>query len=340
MQRRRLLYRVCALFTVACACAAAPIAAAQQEQYREREVLDPSRDEWLPASAETAGEPADAISHARLLLLDGKAGKAEDLLKDWLKENGDHPRYYEALYLLAECAFEKRDYWKAYQRFDGVAEATSGELFEKALRREMDVARAFLAGERRIVWKILRLPAYDDAIEILDRIWERVPGSRLGEEALKLKADYFFHVGDMDLAQDEYANLVREYPNGRYTQLAMLRSAEAAEAAFPGVLFDDRALLEAEERYRQVQAAFPEFAQRENVPARLRGVRERRAEKDLRVGRWYERRGRVRAAEFYYRLVLRQWPETIAAREARTRLRALGVEVGTASGQPSAGDDS
>ena len=50
---------------------------------------------------------------------------------------------------------------------------------------------------------------------------------------IRTKADHFFDRGEMDLAQDEYVNLTREYPAGRFVRLAMLRSAEAAGAAFP-----------------------------------------------------------------------------------------------------------
>lgn len=303
---------------------AAP-ADAQEERYRERQLLDPESDEWVDQPVEEKAAPAGPLEEARLLLTEGEPRKARKLLRQWTKENPDHERYFEGMYLLGEAEFERKRYYQAYEDFEAVAENTGGELFHQALRREMDVARAFLAGEKRIVWGILRLPAQDDGIEILDRIWERVPGTALGEKALKLKADYFFDVGDMDLAQDEYVNLVREYPNGRYLQLAMLRAAEAAEAAFPGIKFDDRALLDAHERYRRVRQAFPHFAEREQVADRTEGIRRQRAEKDLDIARWYERTKRMGAAEFYYRLVLKDWPDTLAASEAQRCLRAMGA---------------
>ncbi|MFQ5805745.1 MAG: outer membrane protein assembly factor BamD [Phycisphaerae bacterium] len=314
--------------------AVAPSAWAQEEQYRERQVLDPESDEWLEQPVEEEVAPADTLDGARRRLAEGQYGKAYKLLKEWTKEHPEHERYFEGLYLLGEAEFERRHFYQAYESYEVVAENTAGELFYKALRREMDVARAFLSGEKRIAWKILRLPAYDDGIEILDRIWERVPGTRLGEAALKLKADYFFDVGDMDLAEDEYVNLTREYPNGRYVQLAMLRGAEAAEAAFPGIRFDDRALLDAQVRYRQVHSTFPGYAEREQVATRLEGIRQQRAEKDLDIARWYERTKQTGAAEFYYRLILKDWPDTLAAAEAQSRLRALGAELPEEEAQP------
>jgi len=299
----------------------------QQEQYRERQVLDPEADEWVEQPPQTQPGPVDALDEARRLLASGEARRAQKLLKRWTKEHADHERYLEGMYLLGEAEFERRRYYQAFEAYEVVAEGSAGELFYKALRREMDVARAFLSGEKRIIWKFLRIPAYDDGIEILDRVWERVPGTRLGEVALKLKADYYFGVGEVDLAQDEYVNLTREYPSGRYVQLAMLRAAEAAAAAFPGIRFDDRPLLDAQVRYQRMQETFPTYAQRERVADRLDGIRQQRAEKDLDIARWYERTGRAGAAEFYYRLVLKDWPDTLAAGEARRSLRALGVAL-------------
>ncbi len=314
--------------------ALAPPTQAQEQQYRERQVLDPESDEWTEQAVEQTGEPADALDEARQLLATGKCGKAHKLLKKWTRENIDHDRYYEGMYLLGEAEFEREHFYQAYEAYEVVADATAGELFYLTLRREMDVARAFLSGEKRIVWKFMRLPAYDEGIEILDRVWERIPGTRLGEAALKLKADYFFAVGDVDLAQDEYVNLAREYPNGRYVQLAMLRGAESAAAAFPGIKFDDRALLNAQVRYRQVLSAFPAYAQRERVADRLEGIRQQRAEKDLDIAHWYKRTKQTGAAQYYYRLVLKDWPDTLAGGEAQRALRALGIEVSEEDSQP------
>lgn len=306
-----------------------PVDAARAQErddwQRERERLDPDAEDWVTADPEVEDSPDAELRRARRLLVENRPGAARSVLKRWLKRNADHPRNLEAQFLLGEAEFDRKDYYAAYENYELVVASASGDLYRRALVREMDVARAFMAGEPRIVLKTVPLPAQDDGVEILDRIWERVPGTRLGEEALLLKANYFFDSGQAELAQDEYALLAREFPNGRYRQLAMLRSAEAAERAFPGVKFNDRPLLEADERYRQLQAAFPAYADREQVPARRTAIRDQRAAKDLDIADWYRRSGNTAAAEFYYRAILKDWPDTFAAGEARSRLLALGA---------------
>lgn len=302
-------------------------AVAQDESFRDRQELNPNNDKWVDRPPAPPGTPLGDLEQARAWLAEGEAGKAKALMAEWVKKNPEHEQYLEGVYLLGESFYRLRDFRNAYERYEIVAEGSSGELLRTALLREMDVARAFLSGEKRIVWGFLPLPAYDDGIEILSKIWQRVPGTRLGEEALRLKADYYFADGQMDFAQDEYANLAREYPNGKYTRPAMLRAAEAAQASFTGTAFDDRPLIEARERYRSVQAAYPEFARQERVAERLDGIRVSQSEKDLYVAKWYERTGRRDSAEYYYRLVLKDWPGTLAEAESRERLRAMGIEL-------------
>lgn len=309
------------------------VAQAQDQQYREREVLDPETDEWQELPPAPPGTPPDELARARALLAEGKARDANRLLEDWVKANPDHERYLEGVFLYGESFFERELYWEAYEQYEIVAENGSGELYRLVLRREMDVARAFLAGKKRRVLKIFRMPAYDDGIKILDRVWERIPGTRLGEVALKLKADYFYNNGELQSAQDEYVNMTREYPSGRYSRVAALRAADAAAAAFPGIAYDERPLLDAQERYQAVLRVYPEYAEQQNVPQRLEGIRSQRADKDLYIAKWYERTQRRGAAEFYYRQILLDWPDTLAASEARTRLRGLGIEIEQEAGQ-------
>lgn len=297
-----------------------------QQSFRERQEFDPQTGQWVDRAAQPDRPPEGAIEVARWRLARGEAGEARKLLNAWVKANRDDERYLEGVFLLAEANFEKKDFWRAYNQYEVVAENSSGDLFRRTLRREMDVARAFLSGEKRIVWGFLRLPAYDDGVTILDRVWSRSPGTRIGEDALRLKADYFYARGDMELAQEEYASLARQFPNSRFARPALLRAAEAAAAAFPGVKFDERALIQADERYRQVKSAYPQFAERERIDERLLAIREKRAEKDLDVGDWYLRTGQRGAAEFYFRLVRSDWPGTLAAGIALNRLRAMGIE--------------
>ncbi|MBU0717498.1 MAG: outer membrane protein assembly factor BamD, partial [Planctomycetes bacterium] len=164
------------------------------------------------------------------------------------------------------------------------------------------------------------------AYRILDDISLNYPDERCAELAVKTKADHLFKEGEYDLAELEYARLLHDFPASRYCQYALRRSAEATLASFAGIDFDDAALIEAEERYRDYQASYRAAAESEGVSLILAEIRERQASKKFSVGRYYERTGYLSSAVFYYRSTVKDWPDTVAATKAKARLALLDVE--------------
>ena len=130
--------------------------------------------------------------------------------------------------------------YKAYQRYEQLLDMYAGsELIDRALRRELAIAGEYLAGKKR-------RPAGDGDPTSQGRgVWtywttsaiSRAPGTALAEQALKMRADYFYNRGEFFDAEQEYARLAREYPTGAYAAVALLRSAQSAMASFSGVKF-------------------------------------------------------------------------------------------------------
>jgi len=242
------------------------------------------------------------------------------------------PLYPEVLIAKAEALIGRRSYHEAYvtlQEFLG--EFAGMGLTSEALRLEIVIAETYLAGVKRKVWGLRWLSGEDTAFCILDEISADYPKSLLAEHAIKAKADYLFAKGEHALSELEYSRLLKDYPQSRHYQFCLRRSAEAALAGFEGVEYDEAALIEAEERYRDYRHFYPEAADREGVGLVLDGIREKRAEKDFSVGRYYERTDHLRSAIFQYQLVRERWPETLAATKATSRLELLGVLERTAA---------
>ena len=115
---------------------------AQQQRFRERQVLDPNTQEWIDQAPSTQAAPTDPVDQARAALAEDHPAQAAALLRKWQKGRGDDERYYESVFLLGESYFESKDFWKALKQYQIVADNASGELFDAANRRCVDVARA------------------------------------------------------------------------------------------------------------------------------------------------------------------------------------------------------
>ena len=297
-----------------------------EDRYPERLVYDPHTHEWIVEEPPEPGTADGDLAIARNLLARGEHKKAAKRLKQWVADYAyESPCHPEAVFLRGRVEFERKNYIPAHRHYLEVLNDWPGtEWADRALRGEFVIAEVFLAGHKR---KFLGLPfvhAYDEALDILDDIIVNHPNTVLAEQALKTKADYYFRTGEFELAEDAYAHLARDYPAGQYVREAMLQSARAALASFPGVQFDDAPLVEAEERFVQFHRTFPRHAGEEDVDLTLENIRAKRAEKEFSIAEYYRRARQPQAASFYYRSVQQGWPDTTWAALAQDRLADLG----------------
>src|SRR5690606_9202614 len=98
-------------------------------------------------------------------------------------------------------------------------------LFAEALQRQYDIADAYLKGYKMRFMRIPMFRAYDEAIEMLFRIQQRVPGSAIAEKSLLRSADFYYADAQYDLSADAYASYIRAYPRSPLVPRVKLRQA-------------------------------------------------------------------------------------------------------------------
>ncbi len=289
---------------------------------RARTLQMDDKGQWVEHPTPSPGTPAGDMHTIQQWLRDKKPGKALSAVKAFIKKYSPaHPLYPQAMTAQAEALIGLHRYDKAHELLQQFLNQYSGSQFtDEALRLEFLVAEAYLSGHKRKLFGLKLLSGTDTAEQILDTIAIDYPESRYAEYAVKIKADYLFNKGEYLLAELEYSQLVKDFPNGQYHELAIKRSAEAALAGFRGIEYDDAALIEAKERYRDFQTRYPLQSQRDHVDRILDGVERKRAEKEYSIGAYYERINQVASAVFYYRSVMSNWPDTLAAEKAKSRL--------------------
>ena len=306
----------------------AGVSAADQPKTRARQLdYDPQAGGFVEAVPPVEGTPLGDLQLARQALGREDHGQAYRRVKRWLKVYGlDHELSPEARLLRAEVQIARRDYYKAHkhlQEFQG--EFAGTEFGLRAAAMEFVIAEVFLSGTKRKFLGMRLLKGADTGIDILDQLSNDYPDTTLAEMAIKTKADFYYRQGDFALAELEYSRLVREFPRSRYVRLAARKSADATLASFPGIEFDDAALIEAEERFTRYLAQYGAAARQEGVGQILQEIRATRADKEHAIGRYYQKTKHLNAAIFYYRSTCRNWPDSTAAIQARQRLAQLGA---------------
>jgi len=307
---------------------------AQAQQPRTRSLTyDAGQRSWVEVPPPPAGTPAGDLHMIKVNIKDRKFRSALRHVRKFVKKYGqDDAHYPEVLLAKADALIGRRACYKAYKVLQGFLDQFSGmAVTGEALRLEFEIAEYYLNGLKRKIWGLRLFSGTDVAYRILDEISTGYPESELAVLAIKTKADHLFRRGEHVLAELEYSRLMRDYAQSRYHRFAMLQTGESALASFRGVEYDDAGLIEAKERFDEYLTRWPAAADRERVALLLETIRFRRAEKEYTTGAYYERTRHLTSAVFYYRSVLHNWPDTIAASKASERLDLLGASKSIAA---------
>jgi tetratricopeptide (TPR) repeat protein len=283
-----------------------------QESYRLTD-----EDTWTKTSKVDPSTPQGQLLEIRRTLALGEASRAESMAKAWIERNDRDPLLPEAYLLRGDALLAQGDEYKSLFDYEFVARSYSGsEAFVTALRRELDIAQDYAAGLHRKFLGLRILPAEDEAEEIFIRVQERMPGSRLAEEAGMALADFYFERRRMRLAAEAYALFLENYPRSSQVDKARKRLIFSQLASFKGPEFDAAGLYEARGRLQRLRTMQPAEAQRIGADALLTRIDESDAAKMLQTARWYESVGNPIAAELYVRRLVRRYPNSVAAADA------------------------
>ena len=284
-------------------------ASARQETY---ELGDD--DVWQAEDKPTDAAARQVVLARRALAL-GEPQRARALASAFLDKFPGGEARPEMLLVRGDALVEMRDEYKALFDYEAITRTYSGSrAFVTALEREYQIAVAYANGlKRKFLGTIRLINADDDAEELLIRIQERLPGSRLAEDAGMELADFYFIRSKMRLAADAYDLFIQNYPRSDRIEKARQRLIQAYLASFRGPRYDDTGLRDAKRRLEVLETTQPGLAQRIGAEALLVRIEESEARKLLTTAEWYLSIDDPVSAEQYLRRVVEKHPATVAA---------------------------
>jgi outer membrane assembly lipoprotein YfiO len=306
----------------------APAAAPQTWEFRDGR--------WQSIAAPSTQPVSDpTLDHVEQLIQRGQNSTARKVALHWIDTHKGSALRDRALYLVAQALFQYGDRIRSFYYLDELMdEFPSSPLFYAALQKQYDIADAYLRGyKQRFLW-IPMFTAEDEAVEMLYRIQQRSPGSPLAEKALRRTADWYYASSDFDLAADAYAAYVRAYPRSPDIARIRLRQAFSSLAQFRGVRFDATPLIDARAQLVDLAAAYPNLAEQENLISIVERIDNTFAAKIFTTADYFQRTGELRGAAYNYRFLIKTYPDSPEAAEARRRLDKMPASALAAPAPP------
>jgi outer membrane assembly lipoprotein YfiO len=251
---------------------------------------------------------------------DEAAKQFEDIVKKYPQVNTAS----EALYRLGTIYEEKGDYLKAFQTYKKMVDTyPHSERYLEVIEREFRIGNLFLSGKKAKLMGLEILPSAPRAVEVFENIVRQAPFSEFGDKAQFHLGLAYKQDGKYSEAVEAFQAVIDKYPDSDLVAKARYQVAETAYDRSNREFRDQRALDEASKQVDKFLTKYPDAGISEQAAKLRQTIDEKNAEKNYRIGLYYEKEKYLQSALIYYSEVAQRYPQTSWGVKAAEKTKVL-----------------
>ncbi|MGH2271125.1 tetratricopeptide repeat protein [Anaerohalosphaeraceae bacterium U12dextr] len=269
--------------------------------------------QWQNLAADPQGQHVLALAELKQKILAGDKNDALEALEKFKTDYAEYAGDDLNAYIEAETLYAKQNWSKATKQFQKfVKDWPESPFFDIANERLYSIGTAFLNGQKRQVLGILWLSAFDNGVEIMRDIADRMGTGPMGLRALVTLAEAYEKRKMYAEAYEVWSEVADKWPTGDVGQQALLRMAQCLHAAYKGPRYDPTWLVSAKAYYEDYLKRYPQQAAQIKTSDTIAMIVQQQAYKNYWIAQYYDRTDHPLAANLYYQYVIDTWPESEA----------------------------
>ena len=250
--------------------------------------------------------------------------RAEDEFRRLVKQYPKSNTSAEALYYLGQVHELQGEYFKAFKDYQKIiTDYPQAERLDEVVARQFRIGDMFMTGKKEKLLGLPIKPSLSSAVEIFQKIVETSPYSAYGDQAQFRLAQAYRLKRDWRKAGEEYQKVIDNYPDSNLADDARFQMAEciALQASKPDR--DQRGLELAAQNFDQFLKEYPNSPIATKAKELKEAIDLKAAEKNYKIGQYYEKDNYMDSALIYYEDVVRSYPGTEWAKKAEDRILKL-----------------
>lgn len=286
-------------------------------------IWTPKTGKWINPKRIVKSTPKEQFDFAKSLY-DGK--KYQDARRQFQQLLKVYPKSIEASesqYYLGLIDEVQGNLYEAYQAYQKVIDKYPfSERIQEIIEREYKIGEDFMSGTKRKALG-LSLPVENPSIEIFSKVIEN---STYGPFAPK--AQYKLGLALKGLmryyeAEEAFNKVISNYPNSEWVEPAKFQLASCRAAVSRGSDYDQGATQEAKQQFEEFVKEHPEAILSRDAENNVNQLKEKEAQSNYNIGRFYEKQKAYDSAKIYYNDTINNYPDTLWAARALERLQIM-----------------
>jgi TolA-binding protein len=308
-------------------------------------------------------EGSEEFDAAKKLYEQKKYAEARKAFKSVAKKYKDKPIEEDAMFMIAESDYRMQSFADAQDSYDELFKKyPSTRYLEDSTQRLFEIARYWLknpkpasdvelahftreSAERRLEdIPDARVPftfpltpnlfdksrplfdAQGRALQALRSVWINDPTGPLADDALMMAATHHLRKLDYQEADHYFATIREQYSDREHAPAAYVLGQHASYNSYQGAKYDVKQLEEARKLTDSVLRLYPDLPQQKKLQGDLERINREAAERDWVRVQFHLKRGEKDSAAVYAEYILKDYPDSPRAADARKLLLELGPD--------------
>ncbi len=283
----------------------------------------PKTGKWINPKSVVKTTPKEQFDFAKNFYDEKKYPEAKQEFNRLLKKYPKSLEASESQYYLGLIEEAQGNLYGAYQAYQKVIDKYPfSERIQEIIEHEYKIGESFMSGEKRKALG-LTLPVENPAIEIFTKVIENSTYGPLAPKAqyklgLVLKGLLRYYE-----AEEAFNKVISNYPNSEWVEAAKFQIASCRASVSRGPDYDRGAAKEAEQKFEDFLKEHPDAVLSSDAKKNIHELKEKEAQSNYSIGRFYEKQKVYESAKIYYNEILSSYPDSLWAAKAVERLQVM-----------------
>ncbi len=287
-------------------------------------VWSPEEGKFINPDEKVQESPQEQFDYAMEFYKSKDLKQASHQLRLLLKRYPGSQIAPEAQYRLGTIFEEQGDYQRAFESYrDLLQRYPQTERMTEAVEREFKIGNLFLSGRKAKLMGLEVLPSGPRAVEVFKHVAEAAPYSEYGDKAQFHLGLAYKKINHFQEAVEAFQKMIDLYPQSEMVPQARFQIADTSYLESVVSSRDQRVIDQAEEHLDKFLDRYPDSSVSDKAARLRQEIDEKNAEKNFRIGFFYEKENFLDSAFIYYRDVAERYPHTQSGKQAIERLRRL-----------------
>jgi outer membrane assembly lipoprotein YfiO len=269
--------------------------------------------------------PEDQLEYAQSFRDQGNCKKA---MVEYKKLINAYPRAKEAPeaeFFTGQCLEDMNKPYEAYQAYQLVIDKYPfSERAAQIVSLEYTIANHLLENKGRSKWAETVVGSDDRVIEILRTVIKDAPYGKFAAISQYKIGLYLKEKGMYQESRDEFEKTMNDYPNSEWAQASKFQIAMADTDRASDAQHEQKVASVAMDEFNEFVKTHPDSQLTPEAKLQMARLKDKEAENNFVIAKFYQKQKNLKAAQIYYKEVVRNYADTSWAPKAQVQLKMIG----------------